>query len=292
MMKGRCMGSVLGVVSLGLVVALVWSGACRGRREPGGPGLGRIRLATTTSTDNSGLLDVLLPPFEKRFGATVEVIAVGTGKALELGRRGDVDLVMVHDRAREIPFVEQGYGLHRVEFMWNDFVLLGPRADPAGVAKTHGIANALRAVAASKSPYLSRDDGSGTAARDALLLQQAAVTMPHHIQVGVGMAQALVMASEKAAYVLSDRGTYLAMRDRLSLTVVSSGDKHLRNVYSVIAVNPFRHRGLAYEAAMTLLGYLTGPEGQARIAAFRKKDRQLFHPLFLGHGKAMVSSQP
>ncbi len=270
-----------GALFLPSAVVLFGLVGCRGRASGPGKGLGRIRLATTTSTENSGLLAELLPAFEKRFGARVEVIAVGTGKALELGRRGDVDLVMVHDRARELPFVKHGYGVNRVEFMYNDFVLLGPKSDPAGAGKAPDVLSALRAVAASDSTYLSRDDGSGTHARDALLRKRAGVEMKHHIRAGVGMAQALRMASEKRAYVLSDRGTYLALQERLHLVIVSSGDSILQNVYSVIPVNPFRHRGVAYEAAMTLVGYLTGPDGQERIAAFRKKQTQLFHPILL-----------
>ncbi|MCD6499086.1 MAG: substrate-binding domain-containing protein [Deltaproteobacteria bacterium] len=267
----------------GLVALSVLSLPSSGCRQKRTPGLAVIRMATTTSTQNSGLLDRLLPPFEKRYGCRVDVIAVGTGKALELGRRGDVDLVMVHDRARELPFVSKGFGQCRIEFMWNDFVLLGPPSDPAGAKKVATVLDALAAVARSKALYLSRDDGSGTNARATLLQSRAGVTFDpaRHLRVGLGMAAALTMASEKGAYVLSDRGTFVAMQTRLRLEVVSRQDKILHNVYSVIAVNPVLHPKVNHVGAMALIGYVTGPEGQRRIARYRMKGQALFHPLLL-----------
>lgn len=240
-----------------------------------------IRLATTTSTENSGLLSALLPPFDKKYRADVQVIAVGTGKALELGRRGDVDVILVHDPAREKAFVAAGHGVNRRELMYNDFVLVGPPSDPAGAAAQPDVLSAFRTVASSRASFVSRDDRSGTHSAELRLWKAAGTRMTgkRYIQAGVGMAQALLMASEKRAYTLSDRGTFLAVSRRLELKVLSRSEPILRNPYAVIAVNPIRNPGVNHVGAMALIGYLTSSKGQRRIGAFKFRSSTLFHPL-------------
>ncbi|MFQ5893196.1 MAG: substrate-binding domain-containing protein [Nitrospinota bacterium] len=240
----------------------------------------RLKLATTTSTENSGLLDVLIPPFEKRFGVRVDVIPVGTGKALKLGSMGDVDVVMVHARSAEEQFVAEGYGVNRRDLMYNDFVLLGPPADPAKLKGAKTLREALRRLARGKAPFLSRGDDSGTHKKERQLWKAAGLTPagPWYLETGRGMGDTLVTADEKQGYVLVDRGTYLAMRGKLGLEVVFEGDEGLANPYGVIAVNPARHPHVNYVMAMAFIGWLTSPEGQKIIGAFRKGGKTLFHP--------------
>ncbi len=243
----------------------------------------RLRLATTTSTENSGLLAVLNPPFEKRFGITVDVIAVGTGKALRLGRTGDVDLVMVHARAAEDKFVAEGFGVNRRNLMYNDFVLLGPAEDPAGIKGCGSAKEALRAIAAKRAPFISRGDDSGTHKKELLLWKGAGISPrgAWYAEAGQGMGAVLRMADEKGAYTLADRGTFLAMSKKLKLRVLCEGDPELFNPYGVIAVNPARHEHVKYVEAMTYIGWVTSPEGQAIIRSFgvKKFGRPLFIPV-------------
>ncbi len=263
---------------LALLVSLL--PACR-REAPDAPALGnRLKLATTTSTDNSGLLVELLPPFETRYGIAVDVIAVGTGKALKLGETGDVDAVLVHARAAEDAFVAAGYGVNRRDVMHNDFVLLGPASDPAGVKGLVDAAEALRRIASSRSPFASRGDDSGTHKKEKALWTAAGVSPGGrwYMETGQGMGATLTVADEKAAYVLTDRGTYLAFRDRIDLPILAEGDPRLFNPYGIIAVNPARHEGIAYVEAMLLIAWVTSPRGQAIIGGFRKEGKVLFHP--------------
>ncbi len=241
-----------------------------------------IRLATTTSTHNSGLLDDLLPPFEKREGIEVQVIPVGTGQALALGRRGDADVVLVHARRREDAFIEAGHGIDRRDIMWNDFVVIGPEDDPAGVRGLKDAAEAFRRIRAKQARFVSRGDDSGTHTKELAIWKKTGQEPPrgksHYLEAGQGMGRCLTIAGEKGAYILTDRGTFLAYRSRLELEVLVEGDPFLRNPYGAMIVNPERHPHVKIEAARKLLDYLTSDEGQRRIGAFRVHGEVLFHP--------------
>jgi len=276
---------IAAVLALSVFVAANGLG-CLGTPEdasaPSGPGQGRpIRLATTTSTDNSGLLERLLPPFEKWWGAPVHVIAVGTGRALDLGRNGDADVVLVHDPAAEEAFMAEGAGLNRRSVMFNDFLIVGPKDDPAAVAQANGPADAFARIARAEAPFVSRGDNSGTHKKE-LAVWQAANLKPAgkwYLEAGQGMGATLLVADEKNGYCLTDRGTYLAMRAKLTLSPRFEDPEALRNSYSIIAVNPAVHRDVNYLGAMALVAWVTSPEGQKIIADFRVNGEPLFHPL-------------
>jgi tungstate transport system substrate-binding protein len=240
-----------------------------------------IRLATTTSTEDSGLLERLLPLFEQWWGAPVHVIAVGTGRALNLGRNGDVDAVLVHDPAAEEAFVAEGYGINRRLVMYNDFLLLGPKDDPAKIGQASGPPDALKRIAQAESAFVSRSDDSGTHKREMTLWKAADLepTGDWYLEAGQGMSATLLMADERGAYCLSDRGTYLAMRGKLRLEPLFEDPEALENPYSIIAVNPAIHRDANYLGAMALVAWVTSPEGQKIIGDFRVDDVVLFHPL-------------
>jgi tungstate transport system substrate-binding protein len=249
--------------------------ACGGSGE-----IAHIRLATTTSTDDSGLLDDILPPFEAREEVKVDRIAVGTGRALALARAGDADLLLVHARAREDLFVAEGWGVERRDVMWNDFVIAGPAEDPAGIGDATDAADALRRIAAAEATFISRGDDSGTHTRERDLWQAIDITpaWAEYKEAGQGMGSCLNIADQRRGYLLCDRGTLLALKGRVELEVLVEGDPVLRNPYGAILVNPERHPHVNAEGARLLLDYLTSPEGQARIAAFRIDDQVLFHP--------------
>ena len=257
---------------------LFWGGG----GEPGADASAqeRLRLATTTSTANSGLLDVLLPPFEKSLGVKVDVIPVGTGKALNLGRNGDVDVLMVHAPMAEKKFVREGYGVGRRSFMANDFILLGPADDPAGVGGGKDAARALSRISSAASAFVSRGDDSGTHKKERALWKAAGTKPagPWYREVGQGMGKTLYIANELRAYTLSDRATYLAYRGKLSLRVMVEGDKRLFNPYGIIAVNPARNPHVKFDLAQALIDYVTGREGQRIIAGFERFGRRLFIP--------------
>ena len=229
-----------------------------------------LTLATTTSTRDSGLLNVLVPMFEKETGIEVKVVAVGSGQALELGRRGDADVLLTHAPDAEKQFMAAGYGEQRRDVMHNDFVLVGPQADPARVKKQTSITKAFYLIAKSESPFISRGDESGTHMKEKKIWKEAAIEPGGnwYVRAGVGMAQALRMASEKRAYTLADRGTFLAQRDRLDLTILSQGDPLLRNPYSVIVVSSAKHPGLNQQAARRFLEFLLSPKVQKLIGKF------------------------
>lgn len=242
-----------------------------------------LRLATTTSTENSGLLGYLLPAFEKRSGVSVHVIAVGTGKALRIARAGDVDVVMVHARPAEQRFVADGHGVRRREFMYNDFVMVGPANDPAKIAGADGVATALQRIATSGSRFVSRGDDSGTHKKELALWEMAGVK-PHrdwYVESGLSMGKVLQMASELDAYTLTDRGTWLAYRGNLELALLMQGDPPLFNPYGVIAVNPARHPHVNYAGATAFIDWLASPQGQDMIARYTVDGQALFHPLLL-----------
>jgi len=240
----------------------------------------RIRLATTTSTDNSGLLDVLLPAFERKHNIKVAVIAVGTGKAIKLAENGDVDVILVHAREAEEKFVADGYGVNRRDVMHNDFVILGPRADPAKIAGSKDAVRAFQAISGARALFVSRGDESGTHKKEKAIWKAAGIAPSGrgYLEAGQGMGATLTMADEKRAYVLADRATYIAFRGKIGLKLLCEGDPRLPNSYGIIAVNPERHKHVRYAEAMKLIEFITSPEGQRIIADFRVEGEQLFHP--------------
>jgi tungstate transport system substrate-binding protein len=227
-------------------------------------------LATTTSTRDSGLLDVLLPLFRRRTGVEVKVVAVGSGQALQLGRRGDADVLLTHAPAAERQFMADGYGSLCLPVMYNEFAIVGPEGDPAHVRAQNRAATALAQIASTQSPFVSRGDDSGTHQKERQLWRQATLDPrgSWYIQAGSGMAQSLRIASEKQAYTLTDLGTFLAERRRLQLTILLRGDPVLRNPYTVIVVNPQKHPHVAHQAARELAAFLVAPETQRVIARF------------------------
>jgi len=268
---------------LTIVVAGIMGASCSRKNEADNEPAEKtrsIKLATTTSTDNSGLLAELLPAFTDEHGIEVKVIAVGTGKAIKHGEAGDVDAILVHARAAEDRFVAEGYGVERRDVMHNDFVILGPAADPAGIRGTDDAGAALRRIADAKAPFVSRGDDSGTHKKE-LGLWEASGTIPEgswYMPAGQGMGAVLTLADEKESYTLSDRGTWLAYRGKLDLEVLVEGDPRLFNPYGVIAVNPERHPHVQHEATMEFIDWLTSPEAQGIIGGFRRNGELLFHP--------------
>lgn len=239
-----------------------------------------IKMATTTSTENSGLLAVLLPAFTEETGISVDVIAVGTGKAIAHGENGDVDLIFVHARSREEAFVEAGYGVGRRDVMHNDFVILGPASDPAGIRGMTTAAEALTVIARAGADFVSRGDDSGTHTKEKSLWAGAAFTPEGnwYKEAGQGMGAVITMANDMGGYTMADRGTYLAMKDNIDLKVLVEGDSLLFNPYGIIAVNPEKYRHVKYDEAMTFIDFVTSPEGQTIIAGFQKNGEQLFYP--------------
>lgn len=239
-----------------------------------------IRLATTTSTDNSGLLSYLLPAFENESGYRVHVIAVGTGKALRMGRDGDADVLLVHAPAAETEFVEAGYGVERHFVMYNDFVLVGPSSNSADVTINHDINRAFQQIAENKSIFISRGDNSGTHKKE-LGLWKAVDISPKgkwYREVGQGMGKVLQMAAELDAYTFTDRGTWLTYQDRSPLKILSQGDPQLYNPYHIIAVNPQRSSRINYQGAKALISWITSTTGQSLIGKFTLNDTLLFKP--------------
>jgi tungstate transport system substrate-binding protein len=238
-----------------------------------------LRLATTTSTENTGLLAELLPPFEKANGCAVDVIAIGTGKAIKLGETGDVDVVMVHARSKEDKFVAEGFGVDRRDVMYNDFVILGPASGTADIADTKNAAEAMKIIATSQATFVSRGDDSGTHSREKQLWLAAEVTPAGswYLEAGRGMGEVIIMATERGGYTLSDRGTYIAFGDKTDLEVLVEGDDQLFNPYGVIMVNPEKHPHVKQELAKAFLDYLVSPQAKTLITGFRKNGQQLFY---------------
>jgi tungstate transport system substrate-binding protein len=240
----------------------------------------RLRMSTTTSTENSGLLDVLLPPFEDANDLKVDVIAVGTGKALKLGENGDVDLVLVHARAAEEKFVADGYGINRRDVMYNDFIIVGPAQDPAGLKKSQYATDTFKRLAKGKADFISRGDDSGTHKKERKLWKAAGI-VPQGMwynEAGQGMGAVLQIADEKRGYTLTDRGTYIAYADKINLEIVYEEDKAFFNPYGIIVVNPTKHPHIQYKLAKKFIDYLTGTLGQKIIADYTKNGQHLFFP--------------
>jgi tungstate transport system substrate-binding protein len=242
-----------------------------------------IVVASTTSTQQSGLFGYLLPRFTAQTGVAVRVVAVGTGQALDMGRRGDADVVFVHDRPAEEKFMAEGQGVKRFDVMYNDFVIVGPKSDPAHISGDHDVTDALRKIAAAKAPFISRGDRSGTNEAELRLWKQAGVDIAAikgswYREIGQGMGPALNMASASNAYLLSDRGTWLSFKNRGDLTILSEGDKRLFNQYGVMLVNPVKHPNVKVKDGQAFVDWLISPDGQQTIAGYKVGGHQLFFP--------------
>ena len=241
-----------------------------------------IVVASTTSTQDSGLFGYLLPIFKAKTNIDVKVIAQGTGQALDTARRGDADVVFVHAKSQEERFIAEGFGVKRFDVMYNDFVLIGPKGDPAGV-KGKDIATALRAIQAKAAPFVSRGDKSGTHLAELALWKQAdvaasSIKAPWYREIGQGMGAALNTAAAMNAYVLSDRGTWISFRNRGELEISVEGDKQLFNQYGVMLVNPQKYPSVKKELGQAFVDWLVSVEGQATIAGYRIDGQQLFFP--------------
>ena len=240
----------------------------------------RLRLATTTSTDNTGLLKAILPVFEAATGFEVQVVAVGTGKALKMGRDGDVDVVLVHALSAEEKFVNDGFGLERHAVMYNQFVVIGPESDPAGIKTAITAAEAFASIATARARFISRGDNSGTYKKEQRLWEIAHIK-PHgkwYMEAGQGMGKIIQIASELDAYTLTDSGTWLVYQSKSPLTTLYAGDKALFNPYGIIAVNPKRHTDINANGANALVKWITSKAGQTLIGNFRFHNNQLFIP--------------
>ena len=240
-----------------------------------------LKLATTTSTENSGLLKAILPDFEKNTGHKIHVIAVGTGKALHMGEIGDVDVVLVHARKAEEKFLADGNGVNRRSVMYNDFIIVGPANDPAGIFNEPDSAEAFKKISQSNSLFISRGDNSGTHKKE-LFLWKEAKTKPHgkwYREAGQGMGKVLQISSELSAYTLTDRGTWLSSQQKSTLKILSQGDKRLFNPYGVMAVNPDKYHDINYIAAMDFIAWITSPKTQQAIANYRINNKELFIPM-------------
>jgi len=242
-----------------------------------------ITVASTTSTEQSGLFKHLLPEFRKATGIEARVVAVGTGQALDMARRGDADVVFVHDPAAEEKFLAEGFGVKRYEVMYNDFVIVGPRSDPARAAGLTDVLEALRRIEAAKATFVSRADKSGTHAAELRYWKAAGVELekakgPWYKETGSGMGPALNTAAAMNAYALADRGTWLSFKNRGNLVVLVEGDRKLFNQYGVMLVNPAKHPHVKKELGQAFVDWLISPEGQGAIAGYKIDGQQLFFP--------------
>jgi tungstate transport system substrate-binding protein len=244
----------------------------------------RIRCASTTSTQNSGLFDYILPVFERKTGIKVDIIAVGTGAAFEIGKRGDADMVIVHAKAEEIRLVKEGYFIERHDLMYNDFIITGPNSDPAGIAGLKDVVEVFRTIAKGRFYFVSRGDESGTHKKEMSIWEKVGVNpsgQKWYLEVGQGMAKTLRIANEKRAYSITDRATWLATGDRMKfqMNIVSEGDPLLYNQYGVMIVNPKKHVHVKYREAKEFEEWLISGDGQDLIGSFRdNKGNRLFSP--------------
>jgi tungstate transport system substrate-binding protein len=242
-----------------------------------------ITVASTTSTEQSGLFGYLLPIYEKKTGVQVRVVALGTGQALDMARRGDADVVFVHARAAEEKFLAEGYGVKRFPVMYNDFVLVGPKSDPAKLGGGRDILEALRKLKAAAAPFVSRGDRSGTHMAELALWKAAGIDIatekgPWYRDTGQGMGPALNSASSMNAYILTDRGTWISFKNRGDLAILVEGDKKLFNQYGVMLVNPEKHKHVKKELGQAFVDWVISPEGQKAIAGYKIGGEQLFFP--------------
>jgi tungstate transport system substrate-binding protein len=250
-----------------LAVAVV---ALSGAQSGASPATPRLRLATTTSTEQSGLLAAILPAFEKKTGYKVEVVAVGTGASLKIGEKGDCDVVLVHARALEDAFMASGFGAERRDVMYNDFVILGPASDPARVASAKSAIEAFPLIFAAKASFVSRGDKSGTDVKEKDLWKASGLvpTGAWYKEIGQGMSQAILMAEQIGGYTLADRATWLSMKAKSSLSILNQGDKLLFNPYGIISVSPAKWPSTNIQGATALVDWITGSEGRALISAY------------------------
>jgi tungstate transport system substrate-binding protein len=242
-----------------------------------------ITVSSTTSTQDSGLFNHILPIFKTKTGIEVKVVSQGTGQALDTGKRGDADVVFVHARAQELSFVAEGFGIERKPVMYNDFVLIGPKADPAGIKGMKDIAAALKAIAGKQSPFVSRGDRSGTHAAELNLWKLASIDIekskgPWYREIGQGMGAALNTSGAMGAYVLADRATWISFRNRGDMEIVVEGDRRLFNQYGIMLVNPAKHPHVKASEGQAFVDWLVSPEGQRAIADYRIDGQQLFFP--------------
>lgn len=262
------------ILALGALAALMLPAVAQERT---------ITIASTTSTEQSGLFGHILPIFTRETGINVRVVALGTGQALDVGRRGDADVVFVHDRAAEERFVRDGFGGPRRHVMYNDFILVGPAADPARIAGLRDTAEALRRIANARAPFVSRGDRSGTHAAELRLWRQAGIDPATgrgqwYREVGQGMGPALNTSAAQNAYILADRGTWLSFRNRQDLKILVEGDARLFNQYGVMLVNPQRHQHVKAADGQRFIDWILSDAGQQAIAAYRINGEQLFFP--------------
>ena len=265
------------IVALGLGAAILYTGAALAETQ--------IKVASTTSTQNSGLFDYLLPIFEKKTGIKVDVVAVGTGAAIEIGKRGDADMVMVHAKEQELKALEEGWFKDRHDLMYNDFVIIGPADDPLKIKGMKSAEEAFKKIASQDQvPFVSRGDKSGTNTKELAIWKKAGIDPKDkkwYLEVGQGMEKTQRLANEKKAYTLTDRGTWLATKDKdkLDMAIVLEGDPTLFNQYGVMAVNPEKHPNVKYKEAMVFIDWLISPEGQKAIGDYKDKNgNQLFTP--------------
>jgi tungstate transport system substrate-binding protein len=266
----RLIGMLLTALALGIAAPASWAQKF-------------ITVASTTSTEQSGLFKHLLPIFQKKTGIEVRVVALGTGQSLDMGKRGDADVVFVHARSLEDKFIAEGYGVKRFPVMYNDFVLIGPKSDPAKIAGGKDTLEALRRIKGAAAPFVSRGDRSGTHTAELALWKQAGIEIakekgPWYRDTGQGMGPALNSASSMNGYILADRGTWISFKNRGDLAILVEGDRRLFNQYGVILVNPERHRHVKKALAQAFIDWVVSPEGQQAIADYRIGGEQLFFP--------------
>ncbi|AOO79741.1 extracellular solute-binding protein [Bosea vaviloviae] len=267
----------------GLALAQTTTVAPPAASAPAAAGARFIIVSSTTSTQDSGLFGHILPLFQARTGIEVRVVSQGTGQALDTGRRGDADVVFVHAKAQEEKFLAEGFALERKPVMYNDFVLIGPKSDPAGVAGTKDIVAALKAIQEKSVPFVSRGDKSGTHSAELALWKVAGIDLDQkkgswYRDVGQGMGAALNTAGGMGAYVLADRGTWISFKNRGDLTIAVEGDRRLFNQYGVMAVNPAKHPHVKVNDGQAFVNWLISPEGQKAIAEYKIDGQQLFFP--------------
>ena len=263
-------------IALGIAAALALPGLAAAQQRS-------IVVASTTSTEQSGLFGWLLPKFTAKTGIAVKVVAVGTGQALDIGRRGDADVVFIHDRPAEDKFMAEGQGKQRFDVMYNDFVVLGPKSDPAHIGGGKDVVEAFRKIARARQTFISRGDRSGTNEAELRIWKAASLAVdpakaPWYRSIGQGMGPALNMASASDAYLLSDRGTWLSFKNRGQLAILVQGDKRLLNRYGIMLVNPARHPNVKKDLGQAFIDWLVSAEGQKAIADYKIGGEQLFYP--------------
>jgi tungstate transport system substrate-binding protein len=274
------------IMSIALILNLIFAGATFAAQKKNiapavQPQIEKtMTLATTTSTQDSGLLDYLIPIFEKKFNVSVKVVSVGSGEAIAMGQRGDADVLLVHSRKAEDAFVRSGYGINRKDVMHNEFFIVGPKDNPAKVSDSGTAQAAFKKISDAKATFISRGDQSGTNTKELGFWAKGTKTkgQPWYLESGQGMGDTLMMASEKGAYTLTDSATWYAFEDKVNLKILVQGEKSLLNPYGVIAVSPLKYKNIHFKAAMAFTKYLISDEGQKVIADFMVKGRQVFHP--------------